>query len=168
MREHASYYKQFIDVQPGGGRRRNPKRKNAGVYSTPTSFTPPTPEEINRVFESHLSSMARGGTYGDNMEISAFAAAFGIDVKIYQHDFAYMVTAPDEGKPRPVAHIAYHVRVAEIRSERLSLVEYSCTYIQDRLGSTIHQYETLMGHIVDSQTFKRRPSLPRMMPKTRL
>ncbi len=110
MREHASYYKQFIDVQPGGGQRRNPKRKNAGVYSTPTSFTPPTADEIDRVFEGHLASMARGGTYGDNMEISAFTSAFGIDVKIYQHDFAYMVSAPDEGKPRPVAHIAYHVR----------------------------------------------------------
>jgi OTU domain-containing protein 3 len=109
MREHASYYKQFIDVQPGGGQRRNPKRKNAGVYSTPASFTPPTPAEIDRVFESHLSSMARGGTYGDNMEISAFTSAFGIDVKIYQHDFAYMVSAPDSGEPRPVAHIAYHV-----------------------------------------------------------
>jgi OTU domain-containing protein 3 len=123
MREHASYYKQFIDVQPGGGQRRNPKRKNAGVYSTPVSFTPPTAEEIDRVFESHLGSMARGGTYGDNMEISAFAAAFGIDVKIYQHDFAYMVSAPDEGKPRPVAHIAYHVRGSHGGFEWLSLVQ---------------------------------------------
>lgn len=110
MREHASYYKQFIDVQPGGGVRRNPKRKNAGVYSTPTTFTPPTPAEIDRVFESHLNSMAKGGTYGDNMEISAFTSAFGIDVKIYQHDFAYMVSASTNDEPRPVAHIAYHVR----------------------------------------------------------
>jgi hypothetical protein len=54
--------------------------------------------------------MAKGGTYGDNMEISAFTSAFGIDVKIYQHDFAYMVSASTNDEPRPVAHIAYHVR----------------------------------------------------------
>jgi OTU domain-containing protein 3 len=140
MREHASYYKQFIDVQPGGGQRRNPKRKNAGVYSTPVSFTPPTPEEIDRVFETHLGSMARGGTYGDNMEISAFAAAFGIDVKIYQHDFAYMVSAPDGEEPRPVAHIAYHVRRANIRSKRLSLMQfvYVLTSVTDLGALLIH------------------------------
>lgn len=57
--------------------------------------------------------MARGGTYGDNMEITAFACAYGVDVKIYQRDFAYMVTAGQEeegsGEGRTVAHIAYHV-----------------------------------------------------------
>jgi len=110
MREHASYYKQFIDVFPGGGMRRNPKRKNAGAYSTPASFTPPSQEEIDRVFESHLQSMARGGTYGDNMEITAFSSAFDVDVKIYQRDFAYMVSGGgDDDRQRDIAHIAYHV-----------------------------------------------------------
>jgi OTU domain-containing protein 3 len=110
MRDHAAYYKQFIDVQPGGGTRRNPKRKNAGAYSSPTNFTPPTAEEIDRVFESHMGAMAKGGTYGDNMEITAFTAAFGIDVKIYQQDFAYMISAPEELPKNGVAYIAYHVR----------------------------------------------------------
>lgn len=116
MREHAAYYKQFIEVQPGGGQRRNPKRKNAGVYSTATTAQLPTPEEIDRVFEGHLGSMARGGTYGDNMEISAFTAAFGINVKIYQRDFAYMTGTPtdEQGSVKPVAHIAYHVRVLSL------------------------------------------------------
>ncbi|KFZ05599.1 hypothetical protein V501_08204 [Pseudogymnoascus sp. VKM F-4519 (FW-2642)] len=108
MREHAVYFKQFIEVLPGGGQRRNPKRKNANVYSTPTTFTPPTQEEIDRVFETHLGSMARGGTYGDNMEISAFTSVYKVDVKIYQRDFAYMITAPEDGTVHPVAHIAYH------------------------------------------------------------
>ncbi len=109
MREHASYYKQFIDVQPGGGVRRNPKRKNAGAYSSPINYLPPSAEEVDRVFESHLHSMARGGTYGDNMEISAFSSAFEVDVKIYQREFAYMISGFDQGETRPVAHIAYHV-----------------------------------------------------------
>lgn len=109
MRENAVYFKQFMEVHPGGGQRRNPKRKNAGVYSTRPTFTPPSQEEIDRVFETHLGSMARGGTYGDNMEISAFAAVYKVDVKIYQVDFAFMIPAPEDGTVHPVAHIAYHV-----------------------------------------------------------
>ncbi|PIA89360.1 hypothetical protein CB0940_07387 [Cercospora beticola] len=111
MREHADYYKQFIDVNPGGGIRRNPKRKNAGSYSSPASFQPPSPADIDRVFENHLASMARGGTYGDNMEIVAFSSAMGYDVKIYQRDYAFMVSGGSDGEgdtSRPVAHIAYH------------------------------------------------------------
>ncbi len=110
MRENADYYKPFLDVLPGGGVRRNPKRKNAGAYSTPTTYTPATPEEIDRVFESHLESMAKGGTYGDNMEIVAFSSAYSVDVKIYQRDFAYVVSAAGGDGQRDVAHIAYHVR----------------------------------------------------------
>ncbi|QIW99557.1 hypothetical protein AMS68_005075 [Peltaster fructicola] len=110
MRENASYYKQFIDVHPGGGIRRNPKRKNAGAYSTPANAVPPSEADVDRVFDSHLQSMARGGTYGDNMEITAFSSAYGVDVKIYQRDFAYMVTGMStDDKARPVAHIAYHM-----------------------------------------------------------
>ena len=109
MREHAEYYKQFIDVHPGGGIRRNPKRKNAGAYSSPANYTPPSAQDIDRVFESHLLNMARGGTYGDNMEIVAFSSAYETDVKIYQRDFAYLVSANADASGRPIAHIAYHL-----------------------------------------------------------
>ena len=112
MRENASYYKQFIDVRAGGGLRRNPKRKNAGAFSSPLNNIPPTTEEVQRVFEAHLQQMARGGTYGDNMEISAFSAAFGVDVKIYQRDFAYLVSGGDNRENRAVAHIGYHVGIS--------------------------------------------------------
>lgn len=117
MRDHADYYKMFIDVHPGGGTRRNPKRKNVGSYSSPAAVAPlPTAADIDRVFQSHLNSMAKGGTYGDNMEISAFSSAFCVDVKIYQRDFAYMIsgTGTDQGSKRPVAHIAYHVSVGHV------------------------------------------------------
>ena len=109
MRDHADFYKQFVDVHPGGGTRRNPKRKNAGAYSTPVRFVAPTAEEIERVFESHLQQMARGGTYGDNMEIVAFCSAYKVDVKIYQRDFAYLVPVTHEEPAERVVHIAYHV-----------------------------------------------------------
>ncbi|KAK0347734.1 hypothetical protein LTR94_001261 [Friedmanniomyces endolithicus] len=82
MRDNAAYYKQFIDVHPGGGIRRNPKRKNAGSYSSPANAAPPSEADIDRVFESHLLSMARGGTYGDNMEITAFASAYDVDLAV--------------------------------------------------------------------------------------
>lgn len=109
MREHAEYYKQFIDVHPGGGIRRNPKRKNAGSYSSPANFVPPSDAEIDRVFENHLTNMARGGTWGDNMEIVAFASSMGYNVKIYQRDFAYVISGNGDETTQPTAHIAYHM-----------------------------------------------------------
>lgn len=109
MRENAQYYKQFIEVHPGGGVRRNPKRKNAGSFTAPFNNIAPTQAEIDRVFETHLQKMARGGTYGDNMEITAFSKAFQVDVRIYQRDFAYVVSTAPAGTV-PMVHIAYHVR----------------------------------------------------------
>ena len=114
MRLNGDYYKQFIVVHPGGGTRRNPKRKNAGGFSTRFSHVAATPEEVNRTFESHLRQMARGGTYGDNMEIAAFSAAFNVDIKIYRRDYAYMVSAKtgggiSDGSVNSVVHIAHHV-----------------------------------------------------------
>ena len=111
MREQGPYYKQFIEVHPGGGTRRNPKRKNAGSFATPFNAVGPTAAEINRVFEDHLQTMARGGTYGDNMEISAFSTKFNVVVKIYMRDFAYLVSAVPEGTGVQTVHIAYHVSV---------------------------------------------------------
>jgi len=109
MKEHGSFYKQFLDVTSGGGTRRTPKRKTTIAHSSPNVYTPPTAAEIDRVFEQHLQIMSKGGTWGDNMEIQAFSAAFSTDVKIYQRDFAYMIQAGEEDVSRPIAHIAYHV-----------------------------------------------------------
>ena len=66
--------------------------------------------------------MAKGGTYGDNMEISAFSAAYDVNVKIYQRDFAYMVSGggtADDSR-RNIAHIAYHVSLLSVSSSRVS------------------------------------------------
>lgn len=103
-----------MEVHPGGGTRRNPKRKNAGGFSTRFAHVAATPEEINRTFDSHLKQMARGGTYGDNMEIAAFSAAFNVDIKIYRRDYAYIVSAKanggiSDGSVNPLVHIAHHV-----------------------------------------------------------
>ena len=139
MREHAAFYKQFIEVHPGGGVRRNPKRKNAGSFSTPINNTAPTAEETNRVFENHLQHMARGGTYGDHLEVTAFSEAFNVDVKIYQRDHAYVVSTKPEGTVVPVVHIAHHV------SEPGKIDGTRCRHDTDRTircGSITHPFAT--------------------------
>ncbi|KAL9046295.1 MAG: hypothetical protein Q9214_000834 [Letrouitia sp. 1 TL-2023] len=108
MTEHADYYKQFIDANPGGGIRRNPKRKNAGSFATQFTAEGPSASEVEATFQSHLKRMARGGTYGDNMEIVAFTRAFGVDVTIYQRDFAYLVSTKETEVEVKNLHIAYH------------------------------------------------------------
>ena len=52
MRDHAAYYKQFIDVNPGGGTRRNPKRKNAGAFNSPANIATPTEADPDRAPEA--------------------------------------------------------------------------------------------------------------------
>ena len=60
--------------------------------------------------------MQKSGVIGDNIEIQAFAREFGVDVKIYQREHAY-VTCADNGSGnaaaensdgRRLVHIAYH------------------------------------------------------------
>lgn len=107
MRAESDYFKNFLEVHPGGGSRRNPKRKNAGSFSTKTDAGGASAAEVDAAFQGHLSRMAKGGTYGDNMELVAFAKTFNVDVTIYKREFAYQVYA--ERGPARQLHIAYHV-----------------------------------------------------------
>ena len=109
MRHHADHYKQFIEVCPGGGTRRNPKRKNAGAFSSPINASAPSTSDVQRVFDTYLQRMAQGGTYGDNMEIAAFARVFEADVMIWQRDLNYIIPGPPDKSTKPLCHIAYHV-----------------------------------------------------------
>ncbi|KAI4144462.1 MAG: hypothetical protein L6R39_004171 [Caloplaca ligustica] len=106
MRAESDYFKNFLEVHPGGGSRRNPKRKNAGSFSTKTDAGGASAAEVDAAFQGHLSRMAKGGTYGDNMELVAFAKTFNVDVTIYKREFAYQVYA--ERGPARQLHIAYH------------------------------------------------------------
>ena len=106
MRVNGEYYKHFLEVNPGGGTRRNPKRKNAGTFSTRSEAA--SAADVDAVFEGHLSRMAKGGTYGDNMEVVAFSEAFNVNVTIYKREFAYCIK--DDAKSRSkTVYIAYHV-----------------------------------------------------------
>jgi len=150
MQDNAEYYKNFIPVEPGGGQRRNPKRKNAGAYSTPFNNKPPSQEDIDRNFENYLAAMSRGGTYGDNMEIRAFAKAYNTDVRIYNYDNTYYVRADDDDAVRPVAHIAYHVRVYASLKPRW----FECILtFPNRPGNITPQFEISMAHSLASLRF---------------
>lgn len=183
MREHAAYYKQFIDVNPGGGIRRNPKRKNVNPsgYASSSNFVPPSAADIDRVFDSHLQSMARGGTYGDNMEITAFASAYDCDVKIYQRDFAYVVSSGEDGNNRPVAHIAYHLwehyssirnldgphtGMPEVSPKVLSLQEEQIQ--KDKLAQTPHVLPWQIDNLSKSLPFLAdKPTIKRALEATK-
>lgn len=101
MRTHAEYFKLFLDVDTA---RRAPKRKAHTAGST----VGPTEDAIDKAFAQHLKTMSQPGVYGDNMEISAFAREYNCDVKIYQREFAYVVSGGGDGSKK-TAHIAYHV-----------------------------------------------------------
>ncbi|KAK6331643.1 hypothetical protein TWF718_002192 [Orbilia javanica] len=119
MRRHSSYFKLFLSVPP-------PTRKTRS-----SSTTLPNEDTIDKVFLDHVRRMEKPGVYGDNLEIVAFARCYGVDVKIYQREFAYLVSGErdvgeedddeDEGSStsmlgkeepvvgeRKVLHIAYH------------------------------------------------------------
>ncbi|KAI9668063.1 MAG: hypothetical protein M1821_000883 [Bathelium mastoideum] len=100
MENNKDYFKQFLRVEPGGGTRRNPKRKTAAESSTAL----PSAKEVDRAFNAHMKTMAQGGTWGDNIEIIAFSAAFGVAVKVWQATNSHMF---GEGMDN-VLHIAHH------------------------------------------------------------
>ena len=112
MRENPDEFKAFIVVNPGGGSRRNPKRKNAGGHSASFTSAGPSPHDVEATFQSYLKTMAKGGAYGDNLEITAFAFAFKVDVKIYSEQGGYFYVASgaqNTAEDLPTLYIVHHV-----------------------------------------------------------
>lgn len=106
LRQNRHDMKWFLDVGPGGSTRRQPRRKNAGGYSNYHHAAEITEADVDRSYDQHLERMSKGGTWGDNMEIVAFAKAFNVNVKVYRAEFAYIISgASDEAD---ICHIAYH------------------------------------------------------------
>jgi hypothetical protein len=156
MREHPDEFKSFVHVEVGGGSRRNPKRKNVGASSAPLDNTTPSPEQIETAWEQYLERMSRNGTYGDNIEIRAFAKAFDVDVKIYNRDNSYYLRAEEHGA-RPVIHVAHHAS-ATFYSQNFEHSLTSC-----RPGSITHLSATSMALVLVVQ--KSRSPLRRKLPQ---
>ena len=110
-------------VNPGGGSRRNPKRKNAGGFSTSVTLAEPSAGDVEAAFQNHLKTMAKGGAYGDNYEIAAFAMAHEVDVKIYSEEKGYFYIVPGGKSPGGASstlYIVHHVNVLYLVQAELS------------------------------------------------
>ncbi|KAL8713044.1 MAG: hypothetical protein Q9220_002904 [cf. Caloplaca sp. 1 TL-2023] len=161
MRANGDEYKHFIEVHPGGGTRRNPKRKNAGAFATRPNQAA-TAEEVDAVFEGYLSRMAKGGTYGDNMELVAFAKAYNVDVVIYKREHAYCI----RGDGTKVLHIAYHTyehysSVRNIRGPHKGVPNTEAIYesveaaaeAKSHLAKSPYIAEWMIDTVIDSQSY---------------
>ena len=110
MRENKEDFLPFVVVNEGGGQRRNPKRKNTAAPKITPVSRGPSEAEREDAFEERCRRMARFGTYGDNMEITAFTKYYNYDVRIFSYSGQIWNTlAANDGKERPVAWIAHHV-----------------------------------------------------------
>lgn len=163
MRQHKNYFAQFVDVLPGGATRRQPKRKSAKGYSTPSDSSLPSPEDVEKAIEQHITRMAQGGTYGDNMEIVAFARAYNVNVMIWQQNHRYQVDASsDPARSNATLHIAYHVSGLGIILQQ----ELQLTF--RRNGNITPPFATSMGLIRGSQRSSSNKPHPTSRQKPRL
>lgn len=118
MEENPGQFKAFLAVNAGGGTRRNPKRKK---YKEAFNDALPTPEDIDRAWAAAIKAMKRGGTYGDNSEVVAFAFTYKVDVKIYSQENGYFyVIRGVEGEQLPMLYIVHHVSIHPADQETLA------------------------------------------------
>ncbi|KAA8611272.1 otu-like cysteine protease family protein [Pyrenophora tritici-repentis] len=113
MKENADFYRQYMAVN---NVRRNPKRKTAAAAKrVDNNFY--TDEQLQVQFEEHVEKMGQPGEWADNMEVSAFASALNVHVRLWQHDYTYLFSPRDyyssnehlAGEDtRQTLHIAYH------------------------------------------------------------
>ena len=116
MTNNPDRFKSFLVVHPGGGSRRNPKRKNHGSFASAIP-TGPTPEEVDAAYKQHMKTMAKTGVYGDNLEIIAFAQALKVDIMIFSEAggfFYYVRCDKVEGEVAPMLCIVHHVSVLSV------------------------------------------------------
>jgi OTU domain-containing protein 3 len=115
MRENAEFYRQYMVVNSV---RRNPKRKSAAATATRIDTGYYTEEQLQQQFEEHVEKMGQPGEWADNMEVSAFASALNVHVRLWQADYTYLFSPRiyyDSGNDSNAVddlktlHVAYHV-----------------------------------------------------------
>lgn len=114
MRDNADFYRQYMAVN---NVRRNPKRKTTAAAPTRIDTTYYTEEQLQQQFEEHVEKMGQPGEWADNMEVSAFASALNVHVRLWQADYTYLFSPRTYYLPsddlatrddRQTLHIAYH------------------------------------------------------------
>jgi OTU domain-containing protein 3 len=115
MKDSADFYRQYMACN---NVRRNPKRKTAAAAAKRIDTTYYTEEQLQQQFEEHVEKMGQPGEWADNMEVSAFASALNVHVRLWQADYTYLFsprtyyTSNDDlaaEDSRQTLHIAYHV-----------------------------------------------------------
>lgn len=115
MRLNADFYRQYMAVN---NVRRNPKRKTTAALPTRIDTSYYTEEQLQLQFEDHVEKMGQPGEWADNMEVSAFASALNVHVRLWQADYTYLFSprvyyVPDQDSQSldslQTLHIAYHV-----------------------------------------------------------
>jgi OTU domain-containing protein 3 len=115
MRDNSDFYRQYMAVN---NVRRNPKRKTTSTMPTRIDTTYFTEEQLQQQFEEHVEKMGQPGEWADNMEVSAFASALNVHVRLWQADYTYLFSPrvlyapcddPTAADDRQTLHIAYHV-----------------------------------------------------------
>ena len=115
MKASAEFYRQYMAVNTV---RRNPKRKTTAAATKRLDTTYYTEEQLQLQFEQHVEKMGQPGEWADNMEVSAFASALNVHVRLWQADYSYLFSPrttsasnddPAADHKRQTLHIAYHV-----------------------------------------------------------
>ncbi|CAI6332519.1 unnamed protein product [Periconia digitata] len=113
MKDNSDFYRQYMTCN---NVRRNPKRKTKAAQQSRVDACFYTESELQKQFEDHVEKMGQPGEWADNMEVSAFASALNVHVRLWQADYTYLISprlqyvsedaaAVDD---RQVLHIAYH------------------------------------------------------------
>ncbi|KAF9694425.1 hypothetical protein EKO04_007388 [Ascochyta lentis] len=114
MRDNSEFYRQYMAVN---NLRRNPKRTTTTAQTTRIDTTYYTEEQLQQQFDEHVEKMGQPGEWADNMEVSAFASALNVHVRLWQADYTYVfsprlyysqnedLSSEDD---RKTLHIAYH------------------------------------------------------------
>jgi hypothetical protein len=106
MAEYPEDFKSFIQVLPGGGYRRNARRKAAAEVSSWNLI--PTRAAIDRGYNEYVGRMKKNSCWAGDLELRAFTKAYDMDLTIH---FGY--TSPRQMKAhdhedRPMVHVAFH------------------------------------------------------------
>jgi OTU domain-containing protein 3 len=164
MRDNSDFYRQYMAVN---NVRRNPKRKTTATMPTRIDTTYFTEEQLQQQFEEHVEKMGQPGEWADNMEVSAFASALNVHVRLWQADYTYLFSPrvlytpsddPAAVDDRQTLHIAYHVScLTPYRSRVLTMTQTWEHYSSVRKLTGPHTGLPDV-HIVPEVISKKRPS----------